>query len=152
MVVVAGTRVNLITDYGLVTKDAATAFFNDARKAMITGVDAAGHPVALKGVDDAARLAQARLIQNVKILFFKLSKSLAPTHEKTLLIKMKGMGEDGTFLLYHIIADTQSTASTASRNALNAIMSINFKDNGWDISRLHLSFDSLNSLRGSVMT
>ena len=56
---------------------------------------------------------------------------------------MKGMGEDGTLLLYHIIADTQSTASTASRNVLNAIMSINFKDNGWDISRLHTSFDSL---------
>ena len=60
-----------------------------------------------------------------KILFFKLSKSLAPTYEKTLLMKLKGMGEDGTYLLYHIIADTQSTASTASRNALNAIMTIN---------------------------
>ena len=52
------------------------------------------------------------------------------------------MGEDGTYLLYHIIADTQSTASTASRNALNAIVTINFKENGWDISRLHTSFDS----------
>ena len=53
------------------------------------------------------------------------------------------MGEDGTYLLYHIIADTQSTASTASHNALNAIMSLNFKENGWDISHLHALFDSL---------
>ena len=48
MVTVAGDQVNLITDYGLVTKDAAAAFFNDARKAMITGVDAGGHPVRLE--------------------------------------------------------------------------------------------------------
>ena len=41
----------------------------------------------LAGGTDAARLLQARLIQNTKILFFKLSKSLAPTHEKTLLIR-----------------------------------------------------------------
>ena len=43
------------------------------------------------------------------------------------IMKLKGMGEDGTCLLCHIIADTQSTASTASCNALNAIMT---KENG----------------------
>ena len=90
-VTVAGAQVNLITDYGLITKDAATAFFDDAPKAMIAGVDARGAPVALAGADDAAQLLQARLIQNIKILFFKLSKSLAPMYEKTLLIKLKGM-------------------------------------------------------------
>ena len=79
MVTVAGDQVNLITDYGLVTKDAAAAFFNDARKAMITGVDAGGHPVRLGGGSNAAQLLQAHLIQNTKMLFFKLSKLLAPT-------------------------------------------------------------------------
>ena len=57
-VTVNGAPVNLITDYGSITK---TTFFDDARKAMIAGVNAAGNPVALAGRTDAARLLQARL-------------------------------------------------------------------------------------------
>ena len=46
-------------------------------------------------------------------------------------------------LLYHIICDMQSTASTASRNSLNLIIPLNFKEQGWDVGWLHTTFDAL---------
>ena len=55
-----------------------------------------GTAVALAGGDDAAMLLQAKLIQNSKIHFHKLAKSLTSTFEKQVIPEMNKMNKDGT--------------------------------------------------------
>ena len=53
---------------------------------------------ALIGANDADRLQQAKMIQNSKILFHKLLKSLTTTFEKQIIPEMNKMDEDGTYI------------------------------------------------------
>ena len=66
-----GTNVNLLTSYGSFSETDAEAFFDDTRTEQILGHSLANPAtaVALAGADDAARLLQAKKIQNGKILF-----------------------------------------------------------------------------------
>ena len=64
------------------------------------------------------------MIQNSKILFHKLSKSLTTTFEKQIIPEMNKMDEDGTRLLYHILKVTMSTTATASKLALGNLIEL----------------------------
>ena len=90
----AAGPVNLLTNHGSFSDDDAEAFFDNARREQITGTTAAGGAAALIGANDADRLQQAKMIQNSKILFHKLSKSLTTTFEKQIIPEMNKMDED----------------------------------------------------------
>ena len=64
-------------------------------------------------------------------------------YKKQITAKLIEFGEDGTRLLLHVIRDMLTTTSTSLLNAWTELASLNFKDNGWDLIRMHSQCDSL---------
>ena len=56
---------------------------------------------------------------------------------------MNKMDDDGTRLLYHILKVTMSTTAAASKVALEQLIELSLKDHGWDINKMHTTFDQL---------
>ena len=134
---------NVLTDYGSITEEMSTYFFDISRRNLLRGFDAFGSTVPLPGLDDDARLLKARECQTITILYQKVLSSLTPHYKKQLLPKLDTFGNDGTKLLLHIITDTQSTSTTAMRNAQMDLHKLHLKDSQWDVTKLHTSFDAL---------
>ena len=136
---------NILEDYGQITEDIKTNFFTIDRACSIAGFETDGtpYPYSKLGVDADAQLKQARNIQDTKILFYKIKKSLTNAYLKQILSKLQTFGEDGTQLLLFIIQETQSTSSAAMRNASTDLNTLNFKNYQYDIDKLHTAFDAL---------
>ena len=50
-----------------------------------------------------------------------------------------------SLVLYHQDKTTMSTTATASKNAFSQHIDLSFKDNSWDINKMHTTFDLLVS-------
>ena len=139
--------INILENYGNITDDIIKSYFNDTRRDVIRGFDDTGTAIAASslGRNDAERLLAERRIQDIKILYYKLKKSLTAAYGKTILPKLDDFGEDGTQLLIHLIRNTQSTTSAAMRNAQADLNKLSFKEAKYDIERLHTRFDDLVS-------
>ena len=142
-----GQDINILENYGNITDDIIRSYFNNTRRDVIRGFDDTGTAIAANslGSDDAERLLTERRIQDIKILYYKLKKSLTSAYGKTILPKLDDFGEDGTQLLIHLIRNTQSTTSAAMRNAQADLNKLSFKEAKYDIERLHTRFDDLVS-------
>ena len=122
----AGTNYNLLSQHGNIS---------------LTHVNAAARTRQEHVTASTITVPQAQAVIKHRMLFECITSSLTAQCTKNLTGILGNLNQDGTVLLFHLISKAHVTTVLATRDTLQDIKSMDFKDYKYDIKRVHGQFD-----------